>query len=223
MHWGGKFPWRHCSRCRWLFVKTDAALPRHNLHLRFARFHVSTNEKQGIGLMFSGSLSSPRSLKTFLFGSHSYYGATPPVYSPAVAMTNFFVALLALLFIAREVCAFSAFSLRPKVPSCIATIGTRSDAPCCIRWQHTTLSSTTTATSAAPSANLGVTKGDTKGANLLLTDLHISTGAGVQILKSINFRVDPRERWGIVGPNGCGKSTVRDVFLYLARTFYAFG
>ena len=57
-------------------------------------------------------------------------------------------------------------------------------------------------------AALGVTKGDTKGANLLLTDLHISTGAGDQILTSINFRVDPKERWGIVGPNGCGKSTL---------------
>ena len=32
-------------------------------------------------------------------------------------------------------------------------------------------------------AALGVTKGDTKGANLLLTDLYISTGAGDQILK----------------------------------------
>ena len=53
-------------------------------------------------------------------------------------------------------------------------------------------------------ANSGVVKGDTKGAHLLLTDLYISTGAGNQILKSINFRVDPKERWGIVGPNGCG-------------------
>ncbi len=53
-----------------------------------------------------------------------------------------------------------------------------------------------------------MTKGDTKGANLLLTDLNISTGSGNTILKSINFRVDPRERWGIVGPNGCGKSTL---------------
>jgi len=62
---------------------------------------------------------------------------------------------------------------------------------------------------ATPStANAGVTKGDTKGANLLLSDIYISTGDGQQILKSINFRVDPKERWGIVGPNGCGKSTL---------------
>lgn len=73
-------------------------------------------------------------------------------------------------------------------------------------------SSTAAPAASAPpsSANLGVKKGDTKGANLLLTDLHISTGGGNQILRSINFRVDPNERWGIVGPNGCGKSTVRE-------------
>ena len=63
-------------------------------------------------------------------------------------------------------------------------------------------------TSTEPVSRLGVTKGDTKGANLLLTNLNISTGAGNPILKSINFRVDPKERWGVVGPNGCGKSTL---------------
>ena len=61
-----------------------------------------------------------------------------------------------------------------------------------------------TATPAA-STSLGVTVGDTKGAVLYLNDINISTGSGIQILKSINFRVDTKERWGIVGPNGCGK------------------
>ena len=60
-------------------------------------------------------------------------------------------------------------------------------------------------------ANSGVVKGDTKGAHLLLTDLYISTGAGNQILKSVNFRVDPKERWGIVGPNGCGEMFLCDI------------
>ena len=54
----------------------------------------------------------------------------------------------------------------------------------------------------------GCSVGDTKGATLLLSDLHISTGSGDQILRDINFRVESRERWGIVGPNGCGKSTL---------------
>ncbi|KAL7476941.1 hypothetical protein ACHAW6_002768 [Cyclotella cf. meneghiniana] len=58
------------------------------------------------------------------------------------------------------------------------------------------------------STTLGVTRGDTRGATLLLTDLNISTGSGNLILRDINFRVDPKERWGVVGPNGCGKSTL---------------
>lgn len=63
------------------------------------------------------------------------------------------------------------------------------------------------ASTASPTAStsLGVTVGDTKGAVLYLNDINISTGSGIQILKSINFRVDAKERWGIVGPNGCGK------------------
>ena len=54
------------------------------------------------------------------------------------------------------------------------------------------------------SATVGVTTGDTKGAKLLLNDLYISTGAGDQILKSVSLRIENKERWGIVGPNGCG-------------------
>lgn len=49
------------------------------------------------------------------------------------------------------------------------------------------------------STALGVTRGDTRGATLLLTDLNISTGSGNLILRDINFRVEPKERWGIVG------------------------
>ena len=79
------------------------------------------------------------------------------------------------------------------------------------RLQRTTsslvLSSTATdATTRALSSNtLGVTVGDTKGATLLLDDVVIYTNGGDQILKSVNLRVEPNERWGIVGPNGCGK------------------
>ena len=82
------------------------------------------------------------------------------------------------------------------------------------RLQRTTsslvLSSTATdATTRASSSNtLGVTVGDTKGATLLLDDVVIYTNGGDQILKSVNLRVEPNERWGIVGPNGCGKRYV---------------
>lgn len=87
-----------------------------------------------------------------------------------------------------------------KIPTCPPRCN-----PKCIARTTTTLRSTT---SEAPTYSVGATVGDTKGANLLLTDLIIATGAGSIILKSINFRVDPKERWGIVGPNGCGKSTL---------------
>ena len=61
--------------------------------------------------------------------------------------------------------------------------------------RRTSLSLSTTAapTTADTSTTLGVTKGDTKGANLLLSDLFVSTGAGNQILKNINFRVEPKQ------------------------------
>jgi len=70
------------------------------------------------------------------------------------------------------------------------------------------LSSTATdATTIEPTSinTLGVTVGDTKGATLLLDDVVIFTNGGDQILNSVNLRVEPNERWGIVGPNGCGK------------------
>lgn len=72
------------------------------------------------------------------------------------------------------------------------------------------LSSTATdAATKAPSSNtLGVTVGDTKGATLLLDDVVIYTNGGDQILKSVNLRVEPNERWGVIGPNGCGKRYV---------------
>lgn len=98
--------------------------------------------------------------------------------------------------------------LRPHLISETEIIRTRlpriGDPP--IRSKETKLQSSISAEPAT--SRLGVTKGDTKGANLLLTDLNISTGAGNPILKSINFRIDPKERWGCVGPNGCGKSTL---------------
>ena len=70
------------------------------------------------------------------------------------------------------------------------------------------LSSTATdATTIEPTSTntLGVTVGDTKGATLLLDDVVIYTNGGDEILKSVNLRVEPNERWAIVGPNGCGK------------------
>lgn len=107
------------------------------------------------------------------------------------------MAMIALLLaVAAGIRASSSFSFAPssqfhvsKIPTILTNTGLRS-------------------TAEAPTKRVGVTTGDTKGANLLLTNLNIATGSGNIILKSINFRVDPKERWGIVGPNGCGKSTL---------------
>ena len=83
----------------------------------------------------------------------------------------------------------------------------RSSPQSAARIQFATTTTTQLASTTAPpaSTSLGVTVGYTKGAVLYLNDINISTGSVIQILKSINFRVDAKERWGIVGPNGCGK------------------
>lgn len=43
--------------------------------------------------------------------------------------------------------------------------------------------------------------GDTSGAALLISDAYLSRGP-MDLLNEVNWRVNPRERWGIVGPNG---------------------
>ena len=119
------------------------------------------------------------------------------------------MALLVLVAFAGMIGRTTPFSFVPstgcrttKIPTCPPRFTTTS------ALGSTTSPEAPTTTSSSSPPRTGVTKGDTKGANLLLTDLNISTGAGNTILKSINFRVDPKERWGIVGPNGCGKSTL---------------
>jgi ATP-binding cassette subfamily F protein 3 len=121
------------------------------------------------------------------------------------AMNPALIPLLSLvgLGLINHSCAFSSSSLWPSLAA--APICNTNHVAPPFRIRQTSLS---LSTAVPTTANSGVTKGDTKGANLLLTDIFISTGDGNQILKNINFRVDPKERWGIVGPNGCGKSTL---------------
>eukprot|EP00592_Proboscia_alata_P006477 CAMPEP_0194357088 /NCGR_PEP_ID=MMETSP0174-20130528/4621_1 /TAXON_ID=216777 /ORGANISM="Proboscia alata, Strain PI-D3" /LENGTH=632 /DNA_ID=CAMNT_0039126963 /DNA_START=63 /DNA_END=1961 /DNA_ORIENTATION=+ len=57
------------------------------------------------------------------------------------------------------------------------------------------------------SEQYGTIVGDTKGAALRLSDVAISRGAS-PLLSSIDWSVQPKERWGIVGINGAGKSTL---------------
>lgn len=46
-----------------------------------------------------------------------------------------------------------------------------------------------------------------RGAALLVEDVAIQRG-DAQILKNINWRVEPRTKWALIGGNGCGKSTL---------------
>jgi len=50
-------------------------------------------------------------------------------------------------------------------------------------------------------------RGDAKGAALRLVDVAVSRG-GSTLLSNIDWRVEPKSKWGLVGANGCGKSTL---------------
>ena len=67
--------------------------------------------------------------------------------------------------------------------------------------------STTSPVDVSSSSSVGFVVGDTKGAALLLEDVAISRGSN-RILSDITWRVERKERWGLVGPNGMGKSTL---------------
>jgi ABC-type Mn2+/Zn2+ transport system ATPase subunit len=66
------------------------------------------------------------------------------------------------------------------------------------------------------SPSIGVVVGDTKGAALLLEDVAISRGSN-QILSDIDWRVERKERWGLIGPNGMGKSTLLGAIIGTTR------
>jgi ATPase subunit of ABC transporter with duplicated ATPase domains len=73
------------------------------------------------------------------------------------------------------------------------------------------LFSTTAAAVASPSPTRlqedGLSRGDARGAALLLEEVAISRGSS-QILRNIDWRIEPKAKWGLVGANGCGKSTL---------------
>mmetsp|Transcript_20155 Transcript_20155/g.30306 ORF Transcript_20155/g.30306 Transcript_20155/m.30306 type:complete len:725 (+) Transcript_20155:50-2224(+) len=52
-----------------------------------------------------------------------------------------------------------------------------------------------------------LSRGDARGAALLLEDIGVSRGSS-QILQGIDWRVEPKSKWALVGQNGCGKSTL---------------
>lgn len=50
-------------------------------------------------------------------------------------------------------------------------------------------------------------RGDARGAALVVEDASVYRGPA-EILSNINWRVEPKAKWAIVGANGCGKSTL---------------
>lgn len=58
---------------------------------------------------------------------------------------------------------------------------------------------------------LCVTRGDARGAALLVENVSVYRGPN-NILSDIHWRVEPQEKWGLVGGNGQGKSTLLKAF-----------
>jgi ATPase subunit of ABC transporter with duplicated ATPase domains len=52
-----------------------------------------------------------------------------------------------------------------------------------------------------------LSRGDARGAALLLDDISVSRGSA-SILTNVNWRIEPKSKWAVVGSNGCGKSTL---------------
>ncbi|KAG7357674.1 ABC transporter related protein [Nitzschia inconspicua] len=75
----------------------------------------------------------------------------------------------------------------------------------------TTTATTTTTTRSTSSTNSilddGLSRGDARGAAIRLEGVSISRGNS-QILKDIDWRIEPKAKWGLIGANGCGKSTL---------------
>jgi len=63
------------------------------------------------------------------------------------------------------------------------------------------------AASSPKTDQFGPNRGDANGAALLLEQVNVYRGSD-RILDSIDWRVEPRSKWGLVGQNGCGKSTL---------------
>jgi ATP-binding cassette subfamily F protein 3 len=83
--------------------------------------------------------------------------------------------------------------------------------PSAIPWNPMSISSRQLSSSclfaATPVSDDLLSRGDARGAALRLENVAVTRGTA-QILKDINFRVEPKSKWALVGTNGCGKSTL---------------
>lgn len=67
-----------------------------------------------------------------------------------------------------------------------------------------------TQTSSRPNAKDGLSRGDARGAAVLLEGVSVARGSA-QILENINLRVEPRSKWAVIGTNGAGLVLSMDV------------
>lgn len=68
-------------------------------------------------------------------------------------------------------------------------------------------SSPSDTTPTSPNNNIIHNRGDTRGAALLMEGVSIFRGPE-RIIKGVDWRVEPRTKWALVGANGAGKSTL---------------
>ena len=71
---------------------------------------------------------------------------------------------------------------------------------------------TTTTTASNDKADWKAYQGDARGAVLSLQDVYVYRGPA-EILQGITWRVEPRQKWALVGMNGAGKSSLLKAIL----------
>eukprot|EP00667_Euglena_gracilis_P003096 EG_transcript_3104 len=86
----------------------------------------------------------------------------------------------------------------------LETIRLADPAPTAPRWAMAMAASVDDPTQAVTMADV---RGETLGAAVVLEEAAIAIG-GNQLLEDVELKILPRDRWGIVGPNGTGKSTL---------------
>ena len=92
-------------------------------------------------------------------------------------------------------------------PSTTTTTYFSPSPPLCIQSSHSSYYSSSSSSLFAAPQNDELSRGDARGAALRLEEVSVSRGSS-QILSDLNWRIEPKSKWALVGTNGCGKSTL---------------
>jgi len=117
-----------------------------------------------------------------------------------------------LLWLALWGCGFAAAFHPAAVERFLTPVRQQRQQQPSISWSSTllqasTISSSTQRETAESSVVAESNRGDARGAALLLEDVSVYRGPAC-ILRDIDWRVEPRQKWALVGANGAGKSTL---------------